>query len=129
MLRAGGPSFDVEAFCATTSLPIDTKHRVGDQRLPVGRISSESGIGVQVSGAAFDNFAQQVADATVFLERHAEEVRRLVTFAGVDGATLDFGIKRRDVAAQHDSFPARLVSLAGALGVSLGMTQYEIAVE
>ena len=82
---------------------------------------------MSVSDAGFESLEQQVQDAMRFLERHASEVQRLVTFPGVEDVTLDFGLQRRDVPAQSDSFPARLVVLAGAVGVGITVSQYEIA--
>ena len=126
VLRAAGVSFDVDAFCVNSELPVIAKHHAGDQRRPGAPPSTRSSINVRVSDAAFDNLAQQVEEAVVFLEQYANEVRRLVAFQGVEGVELDFGMRRRDVAAQTDSFPARLVSLAGGLGVGITVSQYEI---
>jgi hypothetical protein len=127
VMRADGASFDAEAFFARTSLPVIAKHRAGEPRRPGVAPSTRSSINVSVSDADFDNLEQQVQDAMHFLERHAPEVRRLVTFPGVEDVTLDFGLQRRDVPAQSDSFPARLVALAGAVGVGITVSQYEIA--
>jgi hypothetical protein len=70
-------------------------------------------VSIDVSGADFSQLPRQVEDAIAFLERHTEEVE------------LDFGIARRDVPAQFDSFPARLVSLAGAPGLGLTISHCE----
>jgi len=125
VMRVGG-SFDVEALCRATSLPIIAKHRAGEPRRPGSAPSALSSVNVSVSDAAFDSLSNQVDDAMTFLEKRSEDVRRLVAFPGVRDVTLDFGVKRRDVAAQSDSFPARLVSLAGVLGVGITFSQYEI---
>ena len=125
VLRAAGASFDVDAFCATTDLPVVAKHHVGDRRRTGAPVSTGSGVNIRVSDAAFDDLAQQIQEAIVFLERYATEVRRLVAFEGVEGVELDFGVRRRNVAAQTDAFPARLVSLAGSAGVGITVSQYE----
>ena len=127
VLRAAGTSFDVEAFCATTALPVLARRHAGEQQRPGKPPLSRSSINVNVSDADFDSLTKQVEEAVSFLERYRDEVRRLVTFPGVEGVELDFGLRRRDVAAQTDSFPPRLVSLAGALGVGITVTQYECA--
>ena len=127
VLRAGGTSFDVETFCTTTSLPVVARHTTGERRTPSSRPAQSAGLKVIVSEADFTDLGRQLEDAMAFLEAHAEEVRRLVAFPGVDGVALDFGLARRDVPAQTDSFPARLVSLAGALGLGITLSQYEIS--
>jgi hypothetical protein len=77
---------------------------------------------LRAAGVSFD------VDAFIaFLERHAEEVRRLVAFPGAEGVELDFGIARRNVAAQSDWFPPRLVSLAGSLCLGLTISHYAIS--
>ena len=43
---------------------------------------------------------------------------------GVEGAELDFGIERRDVAVQCDTLPAPLICFAGALGLAIAMSLY-----
>ena len=123
MLRASGVSFDVDAFCGATSLPVAARHRLGEPRR-AGSTYSRSSVSVDVSDADFSDLPRQVADAIAFLERHAEEVRRLVAFPGVESAELDFGVAWRDVAAQFDSLPPPLVSLAGALGLGLTISHY-----
>jgi len=127
VLRAAGTSFDVETFCAATTLPVLAKRHVGDQHRPGVPALKRSSINVNVSDADFDSLAQQVDEAVAFLERYTDEVRRLVTFPGVEGVELEFGLRRRDVAAQTDSFPPRLVSLAGGLGLGITVSQYECA--
>jgi hypothetical protein len=126
VMRADGSSFDIDAFCASTSLDVIARHRAGESRRPGAGPSTRSSINVRVSDADFANLPEQVDDAVGFLEAYADEVRRLVAFPGVEDVTLDFGVKRRDVAAQSDSFPARLVSLAGGLGVGITVSQYAI---
>jgi len=127
VLRAAGTLFDVEAFCVATELPILARRHAGDQHRPGSPALRRSSINVNVSDADFDSLAQQVEEAVAFLERYRDEVRRLVTFPGVEGVELDFGLRRRAVAAQTDSFPPRLVSLAGALGVGITVSQYDCA--
>src|SRR5271154_5187559 len=103
VMRADGSAFNVDAFSDGTSLPVIAKHRAGEARRPGGVPSTRSNINVEVSNADFEHLEQQIQDAMVFLERNASEVRRLVAVPGVEGGTLDFGLKRRDVPAQSDS--------------------------
>ena len=56
------------------------------------------GIHVLAIAADFSDFPRQVEEATEFLRAEAEQVRRLCTFLGVEGVTLDFGVEWRHVA-------------------------------
>jgi hypothetical protein len=130
VLRASGLEFDVDRFVAPCDWRIDKVFHRGEARGPTtrpgGRKNEESGLNVLVSDADFDRFAEQVRDAVAFLTDGAAEVRRLVTFPGVTGVVLDFGIAWRDVAAQSDQFPAELVRLAGASGIALELSHYPV---
>jgi len=82
---------------------------------------------VAVSDAGFTGLAGQVADAVQFLARHEAELTVLVKHPDVESLTLDFGIRRRDVAVQNDTFPASLLRRCGELGIDLMVSAYEIA--
>jgi hypothetical protein len=131
VLRATGKEFDVDAFLVGSSLePCAVYHR-GEVRFPQPRPAVEprerSGLHVVASVTEFVDFPQQVAEATSFLQAHAEEIRRLASFPGVEGVELDFGIERRNVAVQNDRLPADLIRVAGSLGLSINMSQYWLA--
>lgn len=80
-----------------------------------------------MSDAPDTNLAAQVVDAVSFLRSHDAEIRRLIQFPGVEGVTLDFGIARRDVAAQFDYLPPELIQLAGSLALGIELSQYQTA--
>ena len=130
VLRASGPDFDVDAFVADCDWDIAKVFHRGEALLPGtkpdGRKREESGLNIVVSEAGFHEFAEQLEDAVEFLTESAPEVRRLVTFPGVSGVVLDFGVAWRDVVAQSDQFPAGLVRLAGALGIALELSHYPV---
>lgn len=96
---------------------------------PAGRRKTHSSVNVVVSDAGFHAFKDQVEEAIEFLRDEDEELRRLCGWPGVEGATLDFGIAWRDVAAQSDHLPAELVRLAGSLGLALEMSHYPVGDE
>jgi hypothetical protein len=128
VLRATGCDFDVDAFLRATTLKACGVHRRGEPRFPGKQTDSRrherSGMNIVASDADFNEFTKQVAEATTFLLAQDEEIRRLVTFPGVEAVTLDFGIERRDVVVQSDHFSADLIRVAGALGLSLELSQY-----
>jgi|HubBroStandDraft_5_1064220.scaffolds.fasta_scaffold634013_2 hypothetical protein len=124
VLRAAGRDFDVDAFVAGSTLKPCRVYRRGERRLASMPPSEESGLNIPVSVTEFVEFPKQVAEATEFLQTQAEEIRRLTTFPGVEGVTLDFGIERRDVVVQCDLLPADLIRIAGSLGLSIELSQY-----
>ena len=109
VLRAYGADFDVTAFLAGCSLPVCAVKRRGEPVFPASQTSrrrhERSGVPVLVSDAGFDALPRQVEAATAFLRANAEHVQRLVEFPGVEGVTLDFGLTRRDVAAEWNHLP------------------------
>jgi hypothetical protein len=128
VLRAAGDEFDVDAYLRDCTLPGAQSHKRGDpvfpHTKPNGRRRQHSGVHTEASSADFDDFPQQIADAIRYLTDHADEVRRLRGFLGVEAVTLDFGIWRRDAFVQCDQFPAELVRLAGSLDVALELSVY-----
>ena len=131
VLRASGSDFDVGAFVADCDWDIAMVFHRGEALLPKtkpdGRKREEPGLNFVVSEAGFHEFAEQLEDAVEFLTDSAAEVRRLVTFPGVSGVVLDFGIAWRDVVAQSDQFPGELVRIAGASGIALELSHYPVS--
>jgi hypothetical protein len=127
VLRAYGEAFDVDRFLAESQLRIITVKRRGEpvhpRTQPDGRRRTRSGVHISASEADFDQFELQIQDAIKFLKENETALRHLCGFPSVD-VTLNFGISRRDVICQVDNFPAELVRLAGALGMSIELTQY-----
>lgn len=130
VLRAVGTAFDVDSFLGNSQLSGAAVFRRGEPKLPgspQGSKRSASGFNVGVSKAGFDDLGAQIQDATRFLREHEDELRRLGSFPGVEEVCLDFGIRRRDVPAQRDVFPADLLWQAGALDIDLVVTHYAVA--
>ncbi len=130
VLRASGPDFDVDAFLAQSTLkPCAVFHR-GEPRFPGGELADrrceQSGMNVVASQADFD-FALQVKEATAFLSAHAEEIRQLAAFSGVEGVTLDFSSGQRDVPLQCHNFPPDLIRAAAGLGLGIELSLYAIS--
>ena len=128
VLRASGRTFDPDAFCVETTLPVCRSVRQGESRFPLtnpnGPSNVESRLHINVSDADFYEFETQINDAIAFLALHRSEIERLVNYPGVERLTLDFGIERRDVALQSDRFPPELIRFAGQLGLGIELSQY-----
>jgi hypothetical protein len=132
VLRAIGAEFDVEAFLRESSLAGATPFHRGEPRTgahPAGDTRTASGFTLTVSDAPLDDLEAQVSGATDFLRVQEDELRRLGQFPGLQEMCLDFGIGRRDVAAQVSVFPAELLWQAGALDIDLVVTHYSIGDE
>jgi hypothetical protein len=128
VLRASGEEFGVDAFLAVSNLHPTKVFRRGEPRAPKsnpnGRTHETSGLNVVRSNADFHELPRQISETVAFLELHASEIRQLVAWPGVEGASLDFGIERRDVFVQCDYFSPDLVRIAGELGLGIELTQY-----
>lgn len=84
----------------------------------------ETVIHIDVSGADFEDLPGQVRDAIAFLEANGEALRDLIARAATPEPILDFGVARRDVMMQTDHLPAKLLKLAGELGIGIELSQY-----
>jgi len=128
VLRVGGTDFAVDEFLAGSSLKPIAVFRKGQSQLPEaiphGRKISESGMHISASEADFSDVGAQISDAIAFLERNNAALRQLVAFPGIEMMALDFGIEERDVPAQTERFPPKLLKILGDLGISLKFTLY-----
>jgi hypothetical protein len=128
VIKASGEQFDVDAFLAGCTLPVWRVYRRGERRFPGSQTNKDqqtaSGVHVIASGADFDEFPKQVAEATEFLRAQAKQLLRLRSFPGVQVVNIDFGVERRDVAIQCDYLTPELVGLAGSLGMGIGFSIY-----
>ena len=128
VLRARGIDFAVDEFLAESSLKPIAIFRKGQPQWPkvnsAGPKLRASGFHASVSEADFSDIKTQIDDALDFLQQNQTELSRLIALPGIERVWLDFGIEERDVAAQHESFPPNLLSLAGNLGIWIDFTLY-----
>ena len=129
VLRAKGVNFAVDEFLAGSPLKPMAIFRRGElprygDSQPDGPKPSFSGFNLSASDADFSEVQLQIANAIHFLEQNQAELARLVAFPGVESVYLDFGIEERNVAAQTECFPPKLLSILGKLGVWLEFTLY-----
>ena len=136
VLRVSGKDFDPEAFLGTSALKPYAVFKAGEPRIPFGpdgRVHTTSGFNVAVSDAGLAKLTEQISDACVFLERHADELRALSLLEAVEDVTIDFPISLRvgtnSVVAQFDYFPPALLKAAGNLGIGLELSTYLCSAE
>jgi hypothetical protein len=130
VLRAIGEAFDVLAFLAESPLRPSAVYRKGEPlfaAVPQSPTRTDSGFNLAVGTAGMDDLPGQVREAIAFLDEHEDELRRLGAYEGVEAVGLDFGLRRRDVAAQSDLLPAELLWRAGALDIDITVSHYEVA--
>lgn len=127
VLRAWGDAFDVAAFMANSPLRPEAIYENGDPATgESGSAGGREGFRLTVSDAGLDNLEAEILEAILFLDEHEDELRRLGSFPGVEGVSLDFGIRWRGAPAQTDSFPSDLLWRAGALDISLDVSHYPL---
>jgi hypothetical protein len=128
ILRLTGSNLAVDdllRLCTLEAYRVDRKGQAGPLKSSPPR--AQPGIHLSVSDRSLDDLPGQIAEAISYLEINEGAIRRLREFPGVERAGLDFGIAWRDVAAQFDHFPSRLLQLAGNLGLDLELSHYPTA--
>ena len=133
VLHVSGKNLDPAALLEGTHLYAYRVYQVGQPRrhFPDGSRHTSSGFSVNVSDASWSDLRQQVEDACEFLDRHAEDIRRILDSGTVDDMRLDFPIHSRlgEKFAQFDLFPAKLVTMAGVFGIGLELSTYRVPEE
>lgn len=125
ILRAMGGDFNVDGFLSTSSLKPYLVWRKDAPLRPNSPPPPNSGLAILVSDASGDDLEGQVRDAEWFLETNKQQLELLSQADGVELIVLDFGIVRNEeLVVQSAYFPVGLVSLTGALGIGIVLTQY-----
>lgn len=124
VLRTYGSEFHVDRFLQGSSLTPYEIYRKGELRATKQEAHDSSGLKVEVSTAEFEDLQKQVADAIAFLKTYRQELERLRSYPGVEGASLDFALTKRDVFCQYDTLPAELLHLAGGVGLDIVLSKF-----
>ena len=122
VLRVSGAAFKVNEFLWGCTFRPCKVWQVGDQRTAGRAAAVTAGFNVATSDA--DDLPGQIRDTMTFANRYQQELGRLRTEAGIESLVLDFGISRRDVAAQFDRFPAEIIRLSAEYGMGIELSQY-----
>ena len=125
ILRVTGSNLVVDDLLRATSLKPYRMDRKGEPGpLKSSRPRVRSGAHFSVSDREFSDLVGQISEAIGYLETNGPEIRRLAAFPGVESMVLDFGVEWRDVAVQYDRFPAKILELAGVLGLDLEISHW-----
>ena len=127
MLRASGRDFEPDEFAKDSDLSIRESHRKGKPRLN-GTLHDDGYIGVLVSDSSGDDIDGQVDDAVAFLRQHQDELKRLVSFPGVEDIRLDFSrlFYSDTQVCQYNFFAPKLIRLMGELGLGIELSTYAV---
>lgn len=123
ILRAYGSCFIVNEFLAESNLDPCKEWNQGEYGHK--KINETSGLCVFVSTGTGDALADQIRGAIKFLAKNHREIEQLCQYPGVESVFLDFSVFRRDVVAEYIRFPAKLIQLAGGLGIGIELSQYQ----
>lgn len=132
ILRVSGAELNVDALLNIVDLKPDRIWRRGEPRRtskPEGKRHDHSGASFVASDADFSEFGQQIEEATSYLENHARHIASMVSFDGVQDATLDFGIELRDVAIHSDILPVRFLKAVAGVGIAVELSHYPCSEE
>ncbi len=133
ILNISGQNFDVDNFLTESKLRPYRKSYKGQPKVktkPEGDKLSRSSISIETSKADFDNFKKQIDDTTHYLKRNKNKLYHINLTKGIDTAVLDFGIDlridRKTILTQSDTFPNKLLKLAGDLGLDIVLSIYPV---
>jgi hypothetical protein len=126
ILRVSGEALDIDALMSGLTLSADQTWRKGQLRSKVsGRPHANSGVNFVASDADLDAFAQQVTDATAFLESNSATISKVASFPGVEQVTLDFGVALSGGnVAMFSYLPPPLVRLAAQANIGIEISHY-----
>ena len=101
-------------------------HRGQQRHVKTAKVHEASGFNHVVSEADGDHVPVQIEDSNKFLVANRDEIRRLVSFPGVEVVCLDFGwdFPHRSW-SQFNFFPVELLRECAALGVAIEVSIYD----
>ena len=91
---------------------------------PNARAARTSGVSIVASEADFELLELQQTEALAFLRIHHTKLQAMRDVAGIETASIDFGISMRNVIVQGDSFEPDLLAEIASLRMRLVLSQY-----
>lgn len=117
-----------KAYAENTNLPVYSTYEKGDYKNKLKNVlRTEYRISFDVSDREWDDLEGQIEDTILFLEKHFDELKELMTAHSISEAYLDFPLYSRldeNIVNQNDRLPAKLISLAGKLSLGIEMAIY-----
>jgi hypothetical protein len=129
VLKAFSSSQSFRSFSKATKIPVYSCVEKGDALSPGGKsLAAEYRISFDVSDKEWDDFPGQVEDATAFLSKWEAELISFTSDFEPEEMILDFPLYSRlseSIINQNDYLPKQLITLAGRLGLCIGMSIYQ----
>ena len=125
ILRISGRELDVDDLIGSTLMIPDSVWRKGPSPDSTGK--ETSGARFVASEADFSEPSMQIEEAIAFLRENRDDLKKALSFPGVECAELDFGTEMRQSAYGGFRLPPELLSLAGGLGVWICLSVYPIS--
>lgn len=113
-------------FSNNTDIPLSSCLDKGEA-ITTKRICEEYRVSFDVSDREWDDFEGQVSDAISFLEKYYSQIEELFSTHSITDAYLDFPLWSRldeNNVNQNDSFPRKLIKVAGELNIGICMAIY-----
>ena len=125
ILRISGPTLDIDQLQSNCELLVHRFWKKDEVRSVTAKPNLTSGASFVVSDAGLDEFAQQLIDATAYIQDNMLEITRLCDSAGVDLAFVDFGVAiYEDSVDVCSHLPATFVKLAATAGLGIEVSYY-----
>ena len=126
ILRISGADLDIDALLLSTLISADRSWYKGTLRSTSSdQRHAHSGANFLVSKTDLDIPAQQIIEATAFLEHNLATVAALASFPGVQQAALDFGVALIEGSvAVFFCLPPMLVQLAAQANIGIEVSSY-----
>lgn len=125
VLRVFGENLDIDGLVQSQKLMPLVTWRKGQERILKGQFHIDSGANFDVSDVEDEDFSLQISDVKVYLTENSDEIIKLVSFSGVEEATLDFSVStRRGFATQTSFFPSTFLQQVAKLGLGLAVSHY-----
>jgi hypothetical protein len=128
-LTLWGANFNVDAFIKKCGFTADSIGRRGEpvyKSKPDGRKFDGSSCTIEVSGAEFNAFNQQVSDVISYLKNNREALKHIPKAEGLEYAVLDFGVSFNPPNGFYQSqrLSAELVKLAAEINIGITISMY-----
>ena len=133
VLRVTSKAASFSGFLKNSQLPVYLSYEKGDLRdLGKRRPYEDYGFYCDVSEREWTDLLGQIGDAIVFLRKHEDELRRLITMHVIDDIRFDFPYSCQldeRMFLQSNYLPPEFLRLAGSLGIGVELSLYPPATD
>jgi hypothetical protein len=129
VLRVWGEDFAVDELLSRVNLrPCKIFRKGQKEHGPNSNTADNTGFYVVTSERSENDLDGQVEDTIDYLTTHRTELASIMSFPGVQSATLDFSVSCKiganRIVVQNDFLPVELIKLSGELGLAINLSLY-----